>query len=393
MMPFMMPQTAQPTTAPRRPRWRRVAAYLTVALVTLALLVVLGIGWYFSGQALTVTTAGQALVTVEADGSDRVWLEREAYAAYVGEHGLRSQDPDEPIVGVVGEILDDTGDRVLRAYEPISGILPPGPVEMLMAQDVYWPDPAARDLDFQEVELPGELGPLPSWVVPADGDDDTWAVFVHGRGGSREEALRYLPALRAAGVTTLVLSYRNDPGAPPDPDGRYGLGETEWRDVEVALAHAREQGARRVVLLGWSMGAAIALQTVDRSEQADLVHGLWLDAPVVDWQDTFYAQGELNGLPAPLTWVAQRLIEARGGMDLAEFDWVERAGDLPDLPIHIEHSDGDTFVPNGPSRALAQARPDIVTLVTDSDAEHTRGWNADPEGYDARLADWLARLP
>ncbi|MFX0537662.1 alpha/beta hydrolase family protein [Ornithinimicrobium sp. Y1847] len=405
------PSNRTRTARPTRTRWRRWVAVLLLSLLTLALAAVLAIGWYFSGQALTVTTAGQSTVTVEADGPDRVWLEREGYAAYVGEHGLRSAEADAwllaggtlgaedaPVVGIVGEILDDSGERVLRSYESISGQLPEGPVEMVMAQDVYWPDPSALDLPFEEVELTGELGPLPSWVVPATGDsvdgaaggsEDTWAIFVHGRGGSREEALRYLPTLRDAGLTTLAISYRNDPEAPPDPNGRYGLGETEWRDVESALTYAREQGADQVLLLGWSMGAAISLQTLDRSPEAELVTGLWLDAPVIDWRDTFYAQGELNGLPRPLTWVAQQLIQARGDLRLADFDWVARADELPGLPIHIEHSDGDTFVPNGPSKALAEKRPDIVTLNTDSGAEHTRTWNADPEGYDARLAEWL----
>ena len=50
-------------------------------------------------------------------------------------------------------------------------------------------------------------------------------------------------------------------------------------------------------------------------------------------------------------------------------------------------------LPNGPSLDLARARPDLVTLVHDSSAEHTRSWNVDPQGYDERLRAWLAALP
>lgn len=376
----------------RAPAWWRWASYLLAVLALVAVLALLGVAWYFSGVALTVTAAGQATVTAEADGADRVWLSREGFADYEGLHGLRSEQ-GEPVVGVVSDILEDSGERVLRSFEPVSGTLPQDPETMVMDQSVFWPDPEAVGLAFEEVVLDGELGPLPSWVVPGAGGGDTWAVFVHGRGGTLYESLRFLPTLHEAGVTTLVISYRNDAGAAADPEGRYRLGDTEWRDVETALAHTRGQGAVEVVLMGVSMGAAISLQAVDRSAEADLVSGLWLDAPVLDWRDTFVAQGGLNGVPRPATEVAIGLIQLRGGMDLDDFDWVARADELPDVPIHVEHSDGDSFVPNGPSLDLAVARPDLVTLVHDSSAEHTRSWNADPQGYDERLRAWLAALP
>ena len=82
------------------------------------------------------------------------------------------------------------------------------------------------------------------------------------------------PAGRAAGsphrhaswgMASLLISYRNDGLAPSAPDGRYGLGSTEWRDVEAAIEYALDHGAAGVVLFGWSMGGAICLQTADLS--------------------------------------------------------------------------------------------------------------------------------
>lgn len=383
----------------RRPRggrsWRQWLIGSVVGLLVLALVAVVGIGWYFSSQALQVTSSGQAELDVRADREGQVVLSREGYADFLGEHGIRAPVAatgveDATVVGFVGDIVHETETEVVRTWRPVSGSLPEEPVRALIDQDVFWPDPTAVDVPFEEVQVPGELGDLPAWLVPGAGEAaSTWVVHVHGRGATREESLRYLPTLHEAGVTVLVPTYRNDPGAPADPSGQYRLGETEWRDVEAALAYARAEGADRVLVLAWSIGAAISLQTLDRSAEADLVEAVWLDSPVLDWRDTFQAQGALNGLPSPLTSVAILMIERRAGIDLDDYDWVTRADELPDLPIHIEHPDGDSYVPNGPAVALAEARPDVVTLVRDSPAEHTRAWNLDPFGYEERLAAFV----
>jgi hypothetical protein len=367
-----------------------------VTLLVVALAAVLGVGWYFSDRALTVRPTGQAELDVRADGPGRAALSREGYADYLGDHGIRAPLDaaglaDATVVGVVGDVLEESDDEVFREWQPMEGELPDEPVRALIDQDVFWPDPSAVGVPFSEVAVPGELGELPAWVVEGEGAAaSTWVVWVHGWGATREEALRYLPVLQETGVTVLVPTYRNDAGAPADPSGRYRLGESEWRDAESAVAYAREQGAEQVVILGWSIGAAITLQMMDRSEEAGLVSALWLDSPLLDWRHTFAAQGRSAGLPGPMTDVAVRITALRADLDLDDYDWVARAEDLPGVPIHIEHPRGDTFVPNARSVELARARPDLVTLVQDSDADHTRAWNADPDGYDARLSAWVA---
>ena len=103
-------------------------------------------------------------------------------------------------------------------------------------------------------------------------------------------------------------------------------------------------------------------------------------------------QREEAGAPAePLTRVAIWTVGRRIGADLDRFDWVRRAGDLR-RPVLVLHSDADTYVPDGPAKRVAAARPDLVTLHLTPGAEHTRGWNVDPEGFDAAMRSWLARV-
>src|SRR5690606_31560844 len=79
-------------------------------------------------------------------------------------------------------------------------------------------------------------------------------------------------------------------------------------------------------------------------------------------------------------------------LDLDRLDFVTRAKEL-DTPILVLHSDDDGFVPSVASRALAVARPDIVTFVGFETARHTKLWNYDRARWEGAIRDWLAALP
>jgi pimeloyl-ACP methyl ester carboxylesterase len=88
---------------------------------------------------------------------------------------------------------------------------------------------------------------------------------------------------------------------------------------------------------------------------------------------------------------ASRLARVDAPVSLDRLDWVRRAEELC-LPVLLIHSDDDEFVPSGPSRRLAQARPDLVTYVSSRGARHTKEWNVDPEGWDTAVARFLLAL-
>ncbi|HEY6793809.1 MAG TPA: alpha/beta fold hydrolase [Kineosporiaceae bacterium] len=375
----------------RRPRSRLVRwiVGVVVTLLVLGVIAVGAIGWYFSGVALaigshqpdyTITVRG-----VSADG-----------AAVELSNTLDSRRPEPAGLewdggyGQVGAILGRTSTSVTRAFTALVGRPTTGLAVSVDPYD-YPGDPrTALGLAYQDLSLPGELGALPTWYLPAERGSGSWAVFVHGHDGSRRESLRYLALLHARGLPVLVPSYRNDAGAPRSPDGQDHLGDTEWRDLEPAMRYALAHGARDVVLFGWSMGGAVSLQFADRSALRDHVRGLVLDSPVLDWRDTLTHQARLRGLPDPVTAVAEWLVGARLGTGLDRFDWVARAGELR-RPVLLVHSDADGYVPDGPSHALAQARPDLVTFLDIPGADHTRGWNVDPQRYRVGLEAWLSR--
>ena len=52
------------------------------------------------------------------------------------------------------------------------------------------------------------------------------------------------------------------------------------------------------------------------------------------------------------------------------------------MPALVVHGPDDTFAPWAASRALADRRPDMVTLHTVPGARHAAMWNADPARYE-----------
>lgn len=259
----------------------------------------------------------------------------------------------------------------------------------------YYMNPGELHLPFESVLIGTPAGPCPAWLFP--GSSTTWVIQVHGRGATRSECLRAVPVLHAAGLPVLVTSYRNDGEGPRTRPGSYGLGATEWRDVDTAIAYALRHGAEQILLMGWSMGGAIALQTLVSSDHGGAVVGMILESPVVDWRTVLRFQAREMKLPEPLPRLAMDALEqpwsARlSGADEAipfdALDMVARAAEL-DVPILLLHSDDDGFVPSDASHALAAARPDLVTMPVFTGARHTKLWNYDRNRWSEAITGWL----
>lgn len=259
----------------------------------------------------------------------------------------------------------------------------------------YYSTPSELHLRWENVLIGSPAGPCPAWFFPAE--SSTWVIQVHGRGVTRAECLRAVPVLHAAGFPNLVVSYRNDGEAPRSRSGAYALGASEWRDVDAAISYALRHGADRVILMGWSMGGAVALQTAVSSGNRDRIAGLILESPVVDWRTVLRFQAREAGMRAPLPDLAMsalsvpltaRLSGADDAIPFDRLDMVARAEELA-VPILILHSDDDGFVPADASHALQEARPDIVTMPRFTVARHTKLWNYDQAGWSDAITGWL----
>ncbi|WP_375384323.1 alpha/beta hydrolase family protein [uncultured Microbacterium sp.] len=362
-----------------------VLAALTFTSVRVARKVVTPAGRIPDTRILALDTAAQTIT-----------LSRNPDSRLPGRYGLFTTGSEQYVK--LGSVLAEDATTVKRKLLTHIG------TDSHLAQDAafsgwYFARPEELHLPFTSPLIGSPSGPCPAWLFPAAVDTDVWVIQVHGRGTTRSECLRAVPVFHELGITSLVVSYRNDGEAPRSRAGTYALGATEWRDIEAALVFARRGGARRVIIMGWSMGGAIALQLVLNSPHRDLVAGLVLDSPVVDWRVVLTYQAKQLHLPSPVTGLALGALGADWATAVTgtgapipfdRLDVVARAAELQH-PILILHSDDDGFVPSDASHELLLARPDLVELEVFEIARHTKLWNYDQERWSDSIRSWVLR--
>ncbi|MER7108922.1 alpha/beta hydrolase [Streptomyces sp. NPDC000229] len=350
-------------------------------------------GRYASSAALKVPPGrplpGEPRLTVHATAAGQITLTRCLTSRRPGTYGLAGPD----VHAVVGPVLDDvphTADTVVRRLERVTeGRLEVGS-RVGFTPQLHTGTPAtALGLEYQNVEVPGELGALPAWFVPAA--RSTWVIAVHGIGTTREHPMNLMGFLHRMRLPVLDLAYRGDPGAPRPVGGLGHLGDSEWRDLDAAIRHAVRHGAERVILHGWSTGAAMALHAAANCGLRDRISGLVLDSPVLDWEATVRALATARRIPAPLLPLAVRAAQGSTGV---HGDRLAEAADPQGLrvPTLVFHGPDDHLAPWRTSRDLASRRADLVTLHTVRDAPHAAMWNADPHRYEEAMRRFLTSL-
>ena len=369
-----------------------VASLLVVAFVALV-----AIGWYYSNVMhdgalaldhndealdLTVTDVGEGTVTLQVTEETDVEYGRWRHE---GTWGLIWDGG----YGRVGRILEQTEDEVVRSFTPVTGTLAEGTSARIDGFAFEGDPMSARGIPFEEVQITSDLGQFPAWLT--EGNDDTWAIFTHGRTADRTEALRALAPFAEVGVPSLVITYRNDKDLPVSASGFYDYGRSEWEDLEAAVRYALDNGAKEVIVVGYSMGGGITASFLLNSALAENVAGAVLDAPMLDFSDTIDYGAERRSLPGILTWAGKTVAAMRFGIDWGAVDYLSRADEF-DVPVLLFHGDLDRTVHIRTSARFAELRPDIVTYVPVEGAGHVNAWNADPEAYESTIASFLDKV-
>jgi uncharacterized protein len=231
--------------------------------------------------------------------------------------------------------------------------------------------PGAEDVSFETADGL-RLG---GWFVPARPAPPGWAgaavLVCNGNGGNRAMRAALAGALSRMGLAVLLFDYRGYGGNPGHPS-EDGLA-ADARAARDYLAARPEVDPARVVYLGESLGAAVALRLAVERPPAALV----LRSP-------FASLAEVGQLHYPLVPVSLLLRD--------RYDSAALAGRLT-APLLVVAGGRDRIVPAGHSRRLFAAAPQPKRLVVLEGADHNdHELHAGPRLLD-ELRAFLAGVP
>lgn len=343
-----------------------------------------------SGRVYDLTVHG----VVRAGARDAVVIDRTRSTEAPGVYNVWMENGGWVRLGAV------VGEDARTVTRLVDSIDPPDTLQVGVRASwsgIYYRDPADVGLVAEDVVVNTPVGPAPAWLIAPTGEATAgWAIHVHGLGSPRAGTLRGVKVAAEAGLVSLVVTYRNDGEGPAVGSGRSTLGATESDDVRVAVRYAISRGAERIVLFGWSMGGAIALQIAADDEFRGVIDRLILDSPVLDWQATIAANLARAGLPPQLGalarpwlewWPPARATGLPAPISLARFNWTKRTGYLSVPTLVLQGAEDSSAPPMAASRLL-RIRPDVVQLET-FPADHTLSWNAQPDRWERLALNWI----
>ena len=366
---------------------RRISAAIAIGLIA-----GLSIGAFRGSTVIANDVLTPEAVSLGAEfevqlvGSGRIVLPRNATTEQVGIWGVSNGTGG---YGQMAAVISQDAETVERSFRTLAGRFIAGEMVTFDAYAVGENPMDAFAIDYEEVRVVGDLGVNPAWSIPGDGH--TWVIVVHGEGlDERRQALRILPVLDDLELPSLVITYRND-GSAAAGGAHYRWGLSEWQDVEAAIAYARNRLAEDYVLIGFGMGATIAINHLHESDSAGEVLGVVLDSPVLDLGAVVDGIAQERGIPGVVTTAAKAVARIRFGIEWGKLNQMDRI-DQFDVPMLLLQGTEDDVAPVGMADAFAAALPDLVTYERFEGAARTELWNLDPERYNAAVAAFLAEM-
>lgn len=190
---------------------------------------------------------------------------------------------------------------------------------------------------LEEISAPGATGPRQRIWIMRGAADGAWIFFLHGNAStiaSRMNVLHY-ERLRALGLNVVAPEYRGYGGLEGIPT-EAGI-ESDARDAYDTVCERLHLDPARVVVYGWSLGSAVAVDLASRVQPAAVI---------------------LEGAPASIVAIgAQRypLFPVRS-LIRNPFESIRKIDGVRSPKLFL-HSVGDDVVPIEEGRRLFDAAP------------------------------------
>lgn len=212
-------------------------------------------------------------------------------------------------------------------------------------QSVLISTPEEAELEYQDVWLKAEdKTKLHAWWIPAQGDipdSNVMVLYVHGNAENISSHSRSIYWLPANGVSVLALDYRG-----------FGASEGQARmpgvlqDLEAAALWMKQHYPQKeLIILGQSIGAAMAINFTAQAAETYQIQALVLDAPFTGFAAA--ARSAMSkSIVGWLIWPFTVLIPS-------QWDPIKHVEKI-DIPVLIMHSPKDDIVPYKQGKKLYQ---------------------------------------
>lgn len=250
--------------------------------------------------------------------------------------------------------------------------------------------PSNYGVGYEEVHFKSrDRVPLVGWWIPAKQARGT-IVMCQGQEGSMDRDTRRMLPLHSAGFNVLMFDFR----AHGQSGGSLvSMGMYEKEDLLGALDYLVElQQVEHVGVIGFSMGAAVALITAALSER---ITSLVVDSPFGRLTRSVSGWLHQRGIPKPLAreiarWVlVYASMRTEGRMDQIDpIRWTVHIGARPILFIFGAR---DPYVSRPEIQRMISLAEGPTETWTVPDVGHRGAYDADPAEYDRRVVEWFSR--
>lgn len=254
--------------------------------------------------------------------------------------------------------------------------------------------PGEYGLDFLEVFFTSREDNLrlKGWFLPAKESRIT-IIVAHGYGENRQ--YDYIPILPLAknlvseGYNVLLFDFRNS----GESEGKMtSVGKYETRDILGAvdfLKKEKAQQAGRIVVYGFSMGAATAILAAAEDKRIGAVIA---DSPFADLKSYLESNLEVwTKLPAfPFNLAFMLITPLLTGLDPSSVSPLRVIKSLTPRPVLFIHGEADQSIPSDNSRLLLEVSNNPhAQLWLVPGAGHVESYSKEPEKYQQKINQFL----
>lgn len=240
----------------------------------------------------------------------------------------------------------------------------------------------------EQTTIPGDGVMLAAWFFEQARSSSCAVVMLHGFGGSRAEVLGASPIFWDRGCDLLLYDAR---GHGDSSRGLLTYGAHERQDLRLVIDWLMTRTGlqrERIGLIGWSYGAATAIQAASEVDIAFVI----ADSSFSSLADIANVQAErqFGGWARAFVPGALLVSGLRAGFDPSDAAPANVIGDV-EAPVFLVHSRTDGFTPVEHSRLIYERSDQARTrlFIPGWDAAHAYSYPVDPVAYTAAVDGFI----